>query len=122
MAQKRRTVSFGFPPESYPEGTHMCYIFNDESQRRDVIAAFLGSGLSEKEKVGYFADSATPEEALSFLRKLGVKIPNRTAPDAFSVSKAGLFDGGTLFDVLSVHPNFIHQAEFLKKWHERARP
>jgi hypothetical protein len=211
MAQARRPVSLGFTLESYPEGTHMCYIFNDESRRRDVIAAFLGSGLLEKEKVGYFVDTATPEEAVSLLRKLGVKIPDRTAPDSFSVSNAeetycpdgtfdpermlenlrnyyaasitegypgsrvsgemswalrgipgserlveyearvndvlvespvtaicqydaNLFDGGTLFDVLSVHPMmvvngqvvknpyFIHQAEFLKKWHERTKP
>ncbi len=192
MAQTQRTVSLGFTLESYPEGTHMCYIFNDENQRRDVIAAFLSSGLSEGEKVGYFVDTVTPEELLSYLKKLGVKIPDRTSPASFSISKAeqtycpdgtfvpermlenlrnyyaasiaegypgsrvsgemswalkgipgsqrlieyealvndvlmespvtaicqyntNLFDGGTLFDVLSVHPNFIHQAEFLKK-------
>lgn len=88
MTQTRREVSLGFTLESYPEGTHMCYIFNDESQRRDVIAAFLDSGLSEGEKVGYFVDSVTPEEVLSYLRRLGVKIPDRTAPASLSISKA----------------------------------
>lgn len=88
MTQTRREVSLGFTLESYPEGTHMCYIFNDESQRRDVIAAFLDSGLSEGEKVGYFVDTVTPEEVLSYLRGLGVKIPDRTAPASLSISKA----------------------------------
>ncbi|MCX6560729.1 MAG: MEDS domain-containing protein [Candidatus Aminicenantes bacterium] len=88
MTQTRRDISLGFTPDSFPEGTHMCYIFNDENQRREVVAAFLDSGLKEGEKVGYFVDTVTPEEMLSYLRGLGVKIPDRPAPAALSVSKA----------------------------------
>jgi hypothetical protein len=88
MTQTRREISLGFTHESFSEGSHMCYIFNDETQRRDVIAAFLDSGLSAGEKVGYFVDTATPEEVLSYLKGLGVKIPERTGPASLSISDA----------------------------------
>jgi len=88
MTKTRREISLGFTHESFSEGSHMCYIFNDESQRREVIAAFLNSGLSAGEKVGYFVDTVTPEEVLSYLKELGVKIPDRMAPASLSISDA----------------------------------
>lgn len=88
MTKPRRKISLGFTHESFSEGSHMCYIFNDEGQRREVISAFLDSGLSEGEKVGYFVDTITPEEMLSYLKGLGVKIPDRTAPAPLSISTA----------------------------------
>lgn len=88
MTKTRREISLGFTHESFSEGSHMCYIFNDESQRREVMAAFLNSGLSAGEKVGYFVDTVTPEEVLSYLKGLGVKIPDRTTPASLSISDA----------------------------------
>lgn len=71
-AAKERMVYLGFVDESFPEGTHMCYIFNDDDERRRLMGKFLKSGLSAGERVGYSSDTITPDELIASLEALGV--------------------------------------------------
>ena len=54
--------------------------------------------------MGYFVDTVTPEEVLSYLKGLGVKIPDRTWPSGSSMrslKKSLIFFkrmGGTLLE------------------------
>ena len=61
--QLRRRVSLGFTPERFPMGTHICLIYEDEEERRTVISGFLATGLEEGERLAYFADEMTQDEA-----------------------------------------------------------
>lgn len=47
----RRTISLGFTDETASEGLHICYIYDDETERQEVTARFLESGLNANEKV-----------------------------------------------------------------------
>jgi hypothetical protein len=49
-------IDMGFTPERFPLGTHMCYLYSDEAERRAVMAQFANRGLEQGEFVGYFAD------------------------------------------------------------------
>ncbi len=75
MAENRRTVSMGFTSETYPEGTHMCLIYDDEAQRRRIIPQFLQSGLVAGERVVYLADIIRPDQVQDWLKGLGVEMP-----------------------------------------------
>lgn len=68
-------TSLGFDPQPFPAGTHMCFIFNDETERRQVLAKYIQSGLESDEQVAYFVDTMSPEELREHLRKLGVDVP-----------------------------------------------
>jgi DNA-binding CsgD family transcriptional regulator len=61
MAQQTSLIDLGFTPERYPTGTHVCFMFIDEVERRDVIHPFVRTGLQEREDVSYFADALVTE-------------------------------------------------------------
>ena len=99
----RRMVTLGFTNQTVPEGQHICYLFNDDAERQDVICRFMESGLSAKEKVIYVVDTMTPEELASDLESLGVNL--RSHGDALTLANAssvycptGWFDRGTMLD------------------------
>ena len=76
LGASRRMTSLGFDPRPFPAGTHMCFIFNDETERRQFLAKYIQSGLESDEQVAYFVDTMTPEELREHLRKLGVAVPD----------------------------------------------
>ena len=83
-----RMISLGFDTEPWPAGTHMCMIFNDDAERRSVIAKFMQSGLDAHEVVSYFVDTLTPEELKKSLGEAGVIIPDEPDGRQFRVFPA----------------------------------
>lgn len=71
-AATERTVYLGFVEETFPEGIHMCYVFNDDDERRRLMGKFLKSGLSAGERVAYSSDTITSDELVTSLEALGV--------------------------------------------------
>ena len=71
----KRMTTLGFDARPYPAGIHMCFIFDDEEERRRVLAKYIQSGLQEHEQVAYFVDTMSPDELKQHLRQLGVEIP-----------------------------------------------
>jgi hypothetical protein len=92
MSGPSHSISLGFTSEPFPAGTHMCYIFNDDDERHDLIAKFLESGLLGDEKVRYFASAFMNEPVADALRDLGVAPPP-------SRLKAGQFEESLADDV-----------------------
>ncbi len=68
----RRSISLGFTDERFLEGQHICYLFNDDVERRRVMSKYMESGLLDHEKVLYLVDTMTPDEMLDCLEELGV--------------------------------------------------
>lgn len=68
-------INLGFDATPYPAGTHMCFIFNDDDECRNVMAQFMRSGIEGGERVGYYVDTITPGELKEQLRGLGVALP-----------------------------------------------
>lgn len=67
-------VNYGFTGETFPLGTHICLIYNDEAERRMVLEKYLESGLSANEKVGAFADMDTEAEINDYFKELGLSV------------------------------------------------
>ena len=68
-------IDMGFTAEPFPANTHMCYIFNDEEERRDVVARYTNSGLTHDELVGYFADLDNADLIEDYLASMGIHPP-----------------------------------------------
>ncbi len=96
----QRMISLGFDDEPFPAGTHMCMIFDDDAERRMVIAKFLQAGLDANERVSYFVDTASPEELRQSLGDDGMSLPDEGEGGQFRVVPAeeAYCPGGT-FDV-----------------------
>lgn len=88
MSLTERQVSLGFTAERFPAGTHMCYIFNDDAERLELIVRFVESGLHAHEQVGYFADLQSPEEMHARLLALGADLPPQMDDRELSITRA----------------------------------
>ncbi|KJU85555.1 hypothetical protein MBAV_002251 [Candidatus Magnetobacterium bavaricum] len=67
-------VDYGFTKETFPLGTHMCYVYNDDGERRKVIRKFVESGLFAREKVVYLVDVATTDDIDDYLKAMDLEV------------------------------------------------
>lgn len=77
----------GFSQEPVPEGTHICYIYNDDEERAKIMSKFLNQGLEEEEKILYFVDTVSTDEFEETMDDLGLDI--RSNKKDFALSEAG---------------------------------
>jgi hypothetical protein len=75
MCPTHDTISLGFSHRRFEKGAHLCMIYRDEAERRQVISKYLASGILNDEKIGYFVDTMKPEEVKSWLTELGIELP-----------------------------------------------
>ena len=87
MEKSRRTISLGFSDKKFTEGQHICYIYNDDKERLEVMAKYLQSGMDSNEKLLYLVDVMTSDEMLDHLKDLGVDFHN-AKPQDFTISEA----------------------------------
>lgn len=89
MSGTERIVSLGFTAERFPAGTHMCYIYNDDSERREVVSKYVESGLRGHEKVGYFVDDQiSPRDVPAHLSAIGIDLPSGIDARGLSITRA----------------------------------
>lgn len=105
MKTERRQIPLGFTRETVEEGQHICYLYNDDFERRRVMAKYLESGLLEGEKVLYMVDDMTPHEMYGVLDDLDVDV--RSKKNHFIISEAapaycptGVFGADEMLDVI----------------------
>lgn len=75
MCSKHHQISLGFSHRRFENGAHLCMIYRDDAERRQVISKYLESGILNDEKIGYFVDTMKPEEVKSWLAELGIELP-----------------------------------------------
>lgn len=63
---------------------HLCLFYDDEQERREVVARFVAEGLRSGERVAYFTD-AEPQAIHTWLGEHGLDLPE---PPAFTVQEA----------------------------------
>ncbi|MDH3973871.1 MAG: MEDS domain-containing protein [Deltaproteobacteria bacterium] len=88
MCNSHEKVPMGFTREAFPAGTHMCLIYNSESERKKLIGKFLESGILSGEKVGYFADMMTPAEVRDWLIAMDIVLPKGGNSEQFAIRDA----------------------------------
>ncbi len=88
MLTSRREITLGATNDSFPEGTHMCLIYDDDEQRKKVISKFLADGTTAGEQVGYFVDSTSREEVRGWLSDMDVRLPDEDQGGDFELFRA----------------------------------
>jgi KaiC/GvpD/RAD55 family RecA-like ATPase len=88
MTTTRPTVSVGFCSERFAAGTHMCLVYRDEAERRKIVAKFVESGLTDDERVFYFADTVEPTEVVDWLGAFDVDVADALARRELTVDQA----------------------------------
>ncbi len=73
--------------ERFSEGTHVCLVFRDETERQRVVASFVEDGLEHDQRVYYFADSATPGDVTQWLAAMDVDLPTDELSDRFRAQR-----------------------------------
>jgi len=86
MCEHTRDVSLGFTNEKFPQGVHICYFYNNEEERREVISQFLASGLEGGEQIGYFSRQLPATDLLDNLENLGVDVSCEQNKGHFNIS------------------------------------
>jgi hypothetical protein len=66
----------------------MCFIFNDEQERRWVMSKFIQSGLEGNEQVGYFVDTMSPADLKTWVVEQGVDLPDELDGRQYSFVEA----------------------------------
>jgi hypothetical protein len=85
MNKQQQGMNMGFMQEIIPGCHHVCLIYDNEEQRREVVSAYLAAGLKDGEIVRYFADTTAPEEIYAWLLEKGVELRE---DDSFRIVKA----------------------------------
>jgi hypothetical protein len=88
MASIDTKVPMGFTGETFPPGIHMCFIYNDEDERKGIILQFLKSGLLNREKVSYFEDMNSTDELQEYRSVLGLDKLYEEVQEHFSLATA----------------------------------
>jgi len=87
METSARMISLGFSDQTFPEGQHICYIYNDDDERLRIMTDYLKSGQEAKEKLLYLVDAMTSEEMLDYLKNAGIDFDG-AKPGDISVAEA----------------------------------
>ncbi|MBF0368732.1 MAG: MEDS domain-containing protein [Magnetococcales bacterium] len=89
VAKESRHVNLGFVEEPFPEGIHMCLIYNDEAERRAVIGRFIDQGLKDGHVTSYFGDAPDTTAIRQELEEIGVHLPEDDSDqDLLHISQA----------------------------------
>ncbi|HKJ83138.1 MAG TPA: MEDS domain-containing protein [Mariprofundaceae bacterium] len=88
MCTSKHLISLGFTPDRFPAGTHICYIYNDDKRREEIISKFVESGLQNGEQVAYFTDTLPPEKIREHLSDMGVQLPSQTEQERLNIGTA----------------------------------
>ena len=88
MNNQRQEIDLGFTKEHFPEGIHMCLIYDREEDRQKIVSEYMAAGFKQGEQVRYFTDTTDPEDIRSWLVEAGVELPPTRENAPFSILKA----------------------------------
>jgi hypothetical protein len=73
MPDTKRQIHLGFTPDPFPEGTHICHLYNDDDLLRRFLHAYITSGIAEGELVEHLPDVPTSEDLERVVAELGIR-------------------------------------------------
>lgn len=97
MTEACRHICLGFTEERYPEGTHICYLYNSDEERRRILPLFARHALLENEAFGYLADVPTRAQLPDAMAELDLTTALMAAPGQveLATSMEGYYPDGS---------------------------
>ena len=96
MGDSGRHVCLGFTDEPYPEGTHLCYLYNSDEERRQILPLYAREALAGGEGFNYVADVPSQADLPRVLERLDLAFALRERPGQAEavISAEGYFPDG----------------------------
>jgi hypothetical protein len=96
MAESARHVCLGFTDELYPAGTHICYLYNSDDERRQILPLYARQALAGNEAFNYVADVPSEEDLPRVLECLDLAAAARERPEQMEcvISAEGYYPTG----------------------------
>lgn len=88
MIDQRQGMDLGFTQDAVVDCHHLCLIYADERQRRQIVAKFLAVGLAQGDLIRYFADTSTPAEIHAWLQESGIEYSEAEEKGTFGITQA----------------------------------
>lgn len=82
MHNHQQGMDMGFTREIIPDCNHICLIYDDETQRQEIVSAYLAAGIKGGEIVRYFTDTTEPDHIRAWIAEKGLEFPE---DDAFRI-------------------------------------
>jgi hypothetical protein len=96
MAKLGRHVCLGFTDESYPAGTHICYLYSNDEERRQILPLYASQALLEHEAFSYVADVPSRDELPRVLEELDLAaVMTRVGQMEAAISAEGYYPKGS---------------------------
>jgi hypothetical protein len=97
MADPQRHVCLGFTDEPYPAGTHICYLYNSDEERRQILPLYARQALLGHEAFNYVADVPSRTDLPRVLEELDLASAVRDRPGqaAVAITSEGYFPQGS---------------------------
>jgi hypothetical protein len=80
MTEPARHVCLGFTDEAYPPGTHICYLYNGDEERRQILPLYAREALAGHEAFRYVADVPHRADLPEALERLDLALAVRDRP------------------------------------------
>jgi hypothetical protein len=80
MKDPERHICLGFTDEQYPAGTHICYLYNSDEERRQILPLYARQALLAHEAFNYVADVPSRAELPQALAALNLAAAARERP------------------------------------------
>lgn len=74
MNSLRKEINMDFTKTHFPEGVHMCLIYDNDDDRQRIVSEYMAAGLKQGEQVRYLSDTTAPEVVHSWLLEAGVEL------------------------------------------------
>jgi hypothetical protein len=73
MNSQNQGMDMGFTQEIIPECHHICLIYDNEEERKEIVSAYLAAGIRGGEIVRYATDTIDPDEIRAWVSEKGVE-------------------------------------------------
>jgi len=101
-------IHLGFTEQEIHAGTHICFIYSNEVERRDITVKFLAGAFHDNEKVVFFADKWDTGQLRQQLAHEGVDVASAEKSGQLNISDVsvayfpnGKFTAKEMWDRLS---------------------
>jgi hypothetical protein len=75
MNNLKKEIDMDFTKTQFPEGIHMCLIYDQDDDRQKIVSEYMAAGLKQGEQVRYLNDTTAAEVVRSWLLEVGVELP-----------------------------------------------
>jgi hypothetical protein len=113
MNEPEKGILMGFTKEFFPQGAHVCLIYDNEEQRKKIVSEYMAAGLRQGEQVRYFTDTTTPDEIRLWLTEMGIEIPDKDSFGIFN-AESGYCPHGE-FEPQKMIDGSVHRYELAEK-------